>query len=103
MSVARKFALYRTCRKPITRAPVRRSGGSPLPCDAGGRHQSTAPITTNVGEKSEPQVEGVLVDGRGDVLAEGAVVLELQKQLPVLVEMDIGRCRLTAGNFHAMQ
>jgi len=49
------------------------------------------------------QVEGVLVDGRGDVLAEGAVVLELQKQLPMLVEMDIGRCRLAAGNSQAMQ
>src|SRR5712692_6151490 len=44
----------------------------------------------DVGEKSEPQVEGVLVDRCGDVLAEGAVVFELEEQLPVLVEMDIG-------------
>src|SRR5882757_593604 len=43
----------------------------------------------DVGEKSEPQVTRVLVDGCGDVLAEGAVVLELEEQLPVLVEMDI--------------
>src|SRR6266436_4445384 len=43
----------------------------------------------DVGEKSEPQVERVLVDRRGDVLAEGAVVFELEEQLPVLVEMDI--------------
>ena len=58
---------------------------------------TTAPIPI------APRSRGVLVDGRGDVLAEGAVVLELQKQLPMLVEMDIGRCRLTAGNSQAMQ
>src|SRR5262245_564056 len=44
----------------------------------------------DIGEKAQPQVERILVHRRGNVLAEGAVIFDLQEQLPVLVEMKVG-------------
>src|SRR5262245_14262907 len=43
----------------------------------------------DISEKAQSEIERILVDRRGDILAEGAIVLDLQEQLPVLVEMKV--------------
>jgi len=92
MRVARKLGLYLACRKPITMAPARRSGGSPLVCEDSGRHQSRAPMT--------PKLLNALIQNGAAIPSApittppsaGPIALEMLMPTPLLATADASSC-----------